>query len=99
MCLPVAYCCANQLSRENCILRPDQLDLARVLSDARRYEKDGVIDPLSNLNGSLVYLYHGVRDTFILPQATVNAERFYEEFGASPRTEYGVPGGHVMVGW
>jgi len=71
---------------------PDTL-LDELIDFAEQNEDDGKIDPLSNLNGSPVYIIAGENDEAVPPALVELQKDFYDHFGAN--TEYEIrPIGH-----
>ena len=74
------------MDRLECLFSPVNLNVTDSISDARNYEKHGLIDPLSNIRASKVFIYHGTLDNVVKPEAAKKSEKFYQEFGADLKT-------------
>ena len=54
----------------DCMYIPSEVDVDDMIADADQYEADGLVDPLSGLDASNVYIFHGTADW------TVNQGKF-----------------------
>jgi poly(3-hydroxybutyrate) depolymerase len=80
--------CMNDL-QDN---RPAELEqIARDRSD------QGVIDPVDNLAGHPVWIYHGANDTTVKESVNDDLAAFYEHFGAAVSYRTTSPAGHAWI--
>ena len=63
------YYCArgSELLVTTCMLLPSLLDADDMVQDARDFQADGTIDPLSNLADDRVFVFHGTEDPVVSP--------------------------------
>ena len=64
--------------------------------EAEAWSAEGLIDPVSNLAGKPVYVYHGVLDPVVNALVSDDGVAFYKHFGASVEYHSTDPAGH---GW
>ncbi len=84
----------NVIDFETCDLGISTGDLE---AQAETWAAEGRIDPLANLSGKPVYVYHGLLDPVVNTLISDSGVSFYQHFGA--RTEYHDwdPAGHAWV--
>lgn len=62
----VPYMYGHDRNREDFIVNnPDKFNISVATEFAKTYEKQGLIDPLTNLGKSRVYIYHGIKDSTV----------------------------------
>jgi hypothetical protein len=92
------YCAQNNAAQalyacgEN--IWPDHLSALE--TDAALWSGYAWIDPISNLSGQPVYVYHGTSDTTVAGSLTSDLVSFYRHFGASVQYATG-SAGHAWV--
>lgn len=69
----------------------DQLVLA-----AQGFQSLGLIDNLSNLQGSRVYMFSGEKDSIVWSRVVKKSEKFYRKLGANIETEYSIAAEHTF---
>lgn len=69
----------------------DQIILA-----AEGFEKLGLIDKLSNLLNTKVYMFSGKKDLIVWPNIVKKHEKFFRKLGADITSEYGLNAQHSM---
>lgn len=93
------YCAEGSLTQalDGCTdtLLPD--NLSTLESITATWSAQGLVDPVSNLSGQPVYVFHGTNDTTVRAPVTDDLVRFYRHFGASVRYDSGSPAGHAWV--
>lgn len=47
------------------VTNPEKFNISIAAEYAHQYESEGLIDPLSNLSKSKVYIYHGSKDSTV----------------------------------
>ena len=70
--------------------------LPRLEQQAVTWSNDGLIDPVSNLAGKPIYVYHGTLDPVVNALVSDSGVDFYQHFGANVEYHYRDPAGH---GW
>jgi poly(3-hydroxybutyrate) depolymerase len=66
-------------------------------AQAQTWASQGLIDPLSNLQGKPVYVYHGTFDPVINTLVANAGVSWYQHFGANVEYHNGDPAGHSWV--
>jgi predicted esterase len=93
------YCAQNNASQAlyGCMdtIYPDHL--ATLEADASAWSGYGWIDPVANLSGQPVYVFHGVNDTTIRAGVVDDLVAFYRYFGASVQYDNASAAGHAWV--
>ncbi len=74
---------------------PDQLPTLE--ADAALWSSYGWIDPIGQLSGQPVYVFHGGNDTTVEKSVTDDLVSFYRHFGASVQYNSGTSAGHAWV--
>lgn len=70
----------SQRAQTECMGRPQTINPETQIAEARRLEKAGAIDPLSNLHNEKVYIYASPRDSIINPVNSDKLVEFYKAF-------------------
>ncbi|GAA4072648.1 extracellular catalytic domain type 2 short-chain-length polyhydroxyalkanoate depolymerase [Actinomadura miaoliensis] len=95
-----AYHCARgnlttaQLACMNDLYDDNPAELRRIASDR---SAQGRIDPVANLAGHKVWLYHGVNDITVKQSVTDGLATFHQGFGANVAYSKTSPAGHAWV--
>ncbi|MCG5435487.1 hypothetical protein, partial [Micromonospora foliorum] len=63
----------------------------------RTWASYGWVDPVGNLSGDPVYVFHGGNDTTVKKSVTDDLVRYYQHFGASVQYDSGSAAGHSWV--
>ncbi|WP_433538584.1 extracellular catalytic domain type 2 short-chain-length polyhydroxyalkanoate depolymerase [Micromonospora sp. CA-249363] len=63
----------------------------------RTWASYGWVDPVGNLSGDPVYVFHGNNDTAVKKSVTDDLVRYYQRFGASVQYDSGSAAGHSWV--
>lgn len=66
-------------------------------ADASLWSAYGWIDPVANLAGQPVYVFHGTADATVKASVTNDLIGFYQHFGASVQAVTGTAAGHAWV--
>lgn len=82
------YACADNIY-------PDYLSTLE--ADASAWSGYGWIDPIGNLAGQPVYVFHGSNDTSVRTSVANDLVAFYQHFGASVQYDNGSAAGHAWV--
>lgn len=64
------YWCAKgtlAIATGACMINPNNIDLPGIYSKVSQYAGSGDIDPVSNMANDKVFLWHGTRDTTVVP--------------------------------
>ncbi len=70
-----------------------------LVKTTRQWAGDGMIDPVSNLSGSRVYLFNGANDSVVNPSTSAALQTYYQSFlpPASITYRKDVPAEHAFV--
>ncbi|CAJ0960722.1 unnamed protein product [Ranitomeya imitator] len=96
------YYCAqgNLLTATNaCMKLPTSINVATLKSKTQTYANSGLLDPLSNLANSRVYIFSGTRDTVVVPGVVKKQEEYYASYitgSGALKTVYDVAAQHGM---
>jgi hypothetical protein len=98
---PPYRCAGNlgQIGAFECMEVPFLVDTNKLISDAKNYESQNLVDPLKNLADDRVWIFSGTMD-FIVVQGTVKKlEEFYKNFASSSliKTTYNVAANHAWI--
>ncbi|MEU4643608.1 PHB depolymerase family esterase [Micromonospora sp. NPDC023814] len=63
----------------------------------RTWATYGWVDPVGNLSGDPVYVFHGNNDGVVKKSVTDDLVRYYQHFGAGVQYDSGSPAGHAWV--
>lgn len=72
-------------------------DLSTLEADASLWSSYGWIDPIGNLRGRPVWVYHGSQDTAIAASVSSDGAAFWSHFGAHVTSVTGNGAGHAWV--
>ncbi|KAM4038284.1 poly(3-hydroxybutyrate) depolymerase-like [Anomaloglossus baeobatrachus] len=95
------YCAkGSMLTATNaCMKLPASIDVASLRSQTQTYANSLLVDPLSNLANSRVYIFSGTRDTVVVPGVVKKQEEYYSSYITSPgalKTVYDIAAEHGM---
>lgn len=93
------YCAQNNAAQALYACGDDSYDdqLPTLEADASLWSAYGWIDPVAQLSGRPVYVFHGGNDTTVKKPVTDDLVAFYQHFGASVRYDSGTAAGHSWV--
>jgi poly(3-hydroxybutyrate) depolymerase len=93
------YGCAEnseKIATDLCMAHPENIDAAKYVQRARDHFQKNLIDDPANLSAQKVFILNGREDKTVLPAAGPKLESFYQAFGSSIVTEYGLAMGHAF---
>lgn len=79
------------------MLTPETMNVTALIEETKAYSTSGKINPVSNIQSSKVYIFHGSQDIVIRQVAGRNAKTMYENFGADVKGEFSISAGHGQV--
>jgi poly(3-hydroxybutyrate) depolymerase len=93
------YCAQGNLNQAQLACMNDFWDdqPATLEQTAANWSSQGLIDPVANLAGDPVYVYHGTNDSTVKASVSADLEAFYRHFGASVAANNAEPAGHSWV--
>jgi hypothetical protein len=93
------YCAQNNAAQalNGCMDNLWPTYLANLESYTRTWASYGWIDPVGNLTGQPVYLFHGGNDSTLKKSVNDDLLRYYQYFGANVQYDSGSPAGHAWV--
>ncbi|MBV1852735.1 poly(3-hydroxybutyrate) depolymerase [Catellatospora sp. NEAU-YM18] len=94
------YYCAQNNANQALYACGDNIwsdQLATLEADASLWSGYGWIDPISNLSGKPVYVFHGNSDTTVKKSVNDDLVKFYQYFGASVQYNSTTSAGHAWV--
>lgn len=93
------YCAQGNLNHALMACMNDFYDnqLPRLQQVASDWSSQGRIDPIGNLSGDRVYVYHGTNDSTVKASVSADLEAFYRYFGASVLANNAEPAGHAWI--
>jgi len=93
------YCARGSLTQAQMACMNDFYDnqLATLQQTASTWSSQGRIDPIGNLTGDRVYVYHGTNDATVKASVSADLEAFYRYFGATVLANNAEPAGHSWV--
>ncbi|XP_077985960.1 poly(3-hydroxybutyrate) depolymerase-like [Glandiceps talaboti] len=82
-----------------CMSNPNQIDVQELVDLTNQKAQSGAIDPVSNLQSGITYLFSGSLDTVVDPGVMFAAEDYMHTFMPSSNiiTDYGISAGHAMI--
>jgi len=82
-----------------CMAHRSAIPIDSLINHARSWASTGQIDPLSNLNGSRIYLFSGTLDSTVVPAVMNDLEKFYKTLAPTARMIYqkDLAAEHAMV--
>lgn len=93
------YCAQNNVNQAlyGCMDNIYPTDLSTLKSKASEWSSYGWIDPVSNLSGRPMYVYHGTNDTTVKTSVSNDGVTFFRDFGANVTYNSGSSAGHAWV--
>ncbi|MEO3820970.1 PHB depolymerase family esterase [Plantactinospora sp. B24E8] len=93
------YCAQNNVAQSlyGCMDNIWPTYLPTLETYTRTWASYGWIDPVRNLSGRPVYVFHGNSDTTIRKSVTDDLVRYFQDFGASVQYDSGSSAGHAWV--
>lgn len=93
------YCAQNNVNQAlyGCMDTIYPTNLSTLKSKASEWSSYGWIDPVSNLSGRPIYIYHGTNDTTVKTSVSNDGGAFYQNFGASVTYNNSSAAGHAWV--
>ena len=76
---------------------PEKTNITKLNAIARDYANKGLIDPLRSMEGTKVYVFHGINDTVVPHGAGQNVVDQYTALGAEILAELSLNAGHGQV--
>jgi poly(3-hydroxybutyrate) depolymerase len=94
----VPYMCGfgGVLAATTCMSTPLLVNVPFLIQEAENLAATGSIDPISNVQGSRVWVYHGSEDSVVLPASGPNVRDVYSEFGANVQTVFNIASQHAQ---
>jgi len=92
--LPYNCASAGLVGATMCMSFPALTNVNTLINQANTHAANGNIDPVSNLRGDPVFIFHGSSDSTVLPANGRNAEQMYTHFGGNIRSEFGIAASH-----
>jgi len=91
------YCAQGQLSLAftNCMYGI-MLDVNKLISLTKDFEKKHYIDQLANLTKSQIYLYSGTRDSVVYPTVMKSLQTYYQAFANNIKTDFNTASEHCI---
>ncbi|SCF14876.1 Esterase PHB depolymerase [Micromonospora coriariae] len=93
------YCAQNNVAQAlyGCGDNRYPTNLSALQTYTRTWASYGWVDPVGNLSGDPVYVFHGGNDTTVKKSVTDDLVRYYQHFGASVQYDSGSAAGHGWV--
>jgi hypothetical protein len=93
------YCAQNNVAQAlyGCGDNQYPTYLSNLESYTRTWASYGWIDPVGNLSGQPVYVYHGSNDNTVKKSVSDDLVRYYQHFGANVQYDSGSAAGHAWV--
>jgi poly(3-hydroxybutyrate) depolymerase len=79
-----------------CMTTPNLVNVPFLISEANALANQGYIENPSNVAGDPVYIYHGSRDSVVLPGSGPNVREVYQHFGARIVTKFDIASDHAQ---
>mmetsp|Transcript_1239 Transcript_1239/g.1976 ORF Transcript_1239/g.1976 Transcript_1239/m.1976 type:complete len:323 (-) Transcript_1239:49-1017(-) len=98
------YCAEGSLVKAGvCSQTPLLINLDTLTSTTKKYEKEGLIDDLSNLQNAKIWLFSGTLDVVNYQEAMVKLQTYLENYVDSSNlvSVFNIPAGHAFIndGW
>jgi len=77
-----------------CMSFPVQTNVNTLIAQANAHANNGMIDPVANLRGDPVFIFHGTADTTVNPGNGRHIETMYTHFGGVIRTQFNIAASH-----
>lgn len=93
------YCAQGNVFRAQYGCMKDWWDdqLPQLETTTRNWSAQGLIDPVGNLAGDPVYVFHGTNDSTVVGSVTGDLATYYRDFGANVVYQSSTPAGHAWV--
>ncbi|KAJ6639883.1 hypothetical protein Bhyg_12630 [Pseudolycoriella hygida] len=93
---PVPYNCAagGLVAATMCMTMPAATNVNTLITQTNQRHSNGQIDSPANIRGDRVFIFHGTRDTTVMPGNGVHVQTMYTHFGAQIATEFTLPASH-----
>ncbi|MGH3656424.1 MAG: extracellular catalytic domain type 2 short-chain-length polyhydroxyalkanoate depolymerase, partial [Micromonosporaceae bacterium] len=93
------YCAQQNVFRAQYACMKDWQDdqLPQLETITRNWSSQGLIDPVDNLSGDKVYVFHGTNDSTVVSSVTGDLATYHRDFGADVRYQSTTPAGHAWV--
>ncbi|GAB3185092.1 esterase/PHB depolymerase [Micromonospora palomenae] len=93
------YCAQNNVSQAiyGCGDNQYPTNLSALQTYTRTWASYGWVDPVGNLSGDPVYVFHGNNDNTVKKSVTDDLVRYYQHFGASVQYDSASSAGHAWV--
>ncbi|MCM0678518.1 PHB depolymerase family esterase [Micromonospora phytophila] len=93
------YCAQNNVAQAlyGCGDNVYPTHLSALQSYTRTWASYGWIDPVGNLSGDPVYVFHGTNDNTVKKSVTDDLVRYYQHFGSNVQYDSGSSAGHAWV--
>ncbi|WP_042448494.1 extracellular catalytic domain type 2 short-chain-length polyhydroxyalkanoate depolymerase [Streptacidiphilus jiangxiensis] len=93
------YCAENNAEQAlyGCMQNTWPDHLPTLEGDAALWSSYGWVDPVSDLSGRPVWVYHGAQDTTIASSVSADGAAFWSHFGANVTSVTGAGAGHAWV--
>jgi len=91
------YCGIGGLAAANlCMSNPTSVNVNFLITQVNGLAASNLIDPVANIQGDRVFIFHGTQDSTVLPASGRNVQTMYNSYGAQIQTEFSIPAEH---GW
>jgi len=91
------YCGIGGLAAANlCMSNPTSVNVNFLITQVNGLAVSNLIDPVANVRGDRVFIFHGSQDSTVLPASGRNVQTMYNNYGAQIQTEFSIPAEH---GW
>ncbi|XP_069807861.1 poly(3-hydroxybutyrate) depolymerase-like [Dendropsophus ebraccatus] len=95
------YCAKGSMmtATTTCMSMPTSINVATLKTQTQTYANSGLVDPLSNLADSRVFIFSGTKDTTVVPAVVKKQEEYYASYITSAgalKTVYDVAAVHGM---
>ncbi|XP_037043060.1 uncharacterized protein LOC119079339 [Bradysia coprophila] len=77
-----------------CLFNPTAVNVSFLIEQVNDLANRNLIDSVANIAGDKVFIYHGTKDTAILPASGQNVLTMYTNYGADIETEFTIPFKH-----
>jgi len=72
------------------------LDIDKLIGYTKDFEKKGLIDPLSSLENTRIYLFSGLLDSVVYPAVMQDVETYYRNFTQNVKTTFSIAAEHAF---
>ncbi|MGH3716099.1 MAG: extracellular catalytic domain type 2 short-chain-length polyhydroxyalkanoate depolymerase [Micromonosporaceae bacterium] len=93
------YCAQRDVFRAQYACMKDWWDdqLPQLKTITRSWSGQGLIDPVGNLSGDPVYVFHGTNDSTVVGSVSGDLVTYYRDFGANVVYQSSTPAGHAWI--